>query len=48
MLLIFAEEDNFEKRDLGLVVCRGTSVMAIAPSDGAQEIANPFLEEAVI
>ena len=32
-----------ETRDLGLVVCRGTSVMCIMPADGMDEIANPFL-----
>ena len=29
-------------RKLGLVVCRGTTVMLISPADGAEEIANPF------
>ena len=27
---------------LGLVVCRGTQVSLICPSDGMEEIANPF------
>ncbi len=31
-----------ETRALGLVVCRGTSVMLISPQDGMEEIANPF------
>jgi U6 snRNA-associated Sm-like protein LSm7 len=31
-----------ETRQLGLVVCRGTSVMLISPQDGMEEIANPF------
>ena len=31
-----------EQRTLGLVVCRGTSVMLISPVDGTEEIANPF------
>eukprot|EP01083_Nonionella_stella_P172989 595286_1 len=30
-------------RDLGLVVCRGTSVMCICPSKGFEEIQNPFM-----
>jgi U6 snRNA-associated Sm-like protein LSm7 len=31
-------------RNLGLVVCRGTQVALMSPSDGMEEIANPFLE----
>jgi U6 snRNA-associated Sm-like protein LSm7 len=31
-----------ETRALGLVVCRGTSVILISPQDGMEEIANPF------
>merc|ERR1711879_664852 len=31
-----------ETRNLGLLVARGTSVMLICPSDGTEEIANPF------
>jgi U6 snRNA-associated Sm-like protein LSm7 len=31
-----------ETRALGLVVCRGTSVILISPQDGLEEIANPF------
>jgi U6 snRNA-associated Sm-like protein LSm7 len=34
-----------ETRKLGLVVCKGTSVMLINPLDGAEEIANPFLAQ---
>lgn len=34
-----------ETRQIGLVVCRGTSVMLISPVDGTEEIANPFLQE---
>jgi hypothetical protein len=26
-------------------VCRGTSVMLVCPTDGFEEIANPFLAE---
>lgn len=32
-----------ETRSLGLIVCRGTSVMTVAPRDGTSEIENPFL-----
>ena len=31
-----------ESRVLGLVVCRGTSVVLISPQDGMEEIPNPF------
>eukprot|EP00271_Cylindrocystis_brebissonii_P007437 TRINITY_DN2098_c0_g1_i1.p1 TRINITY_DN2098_c0_g1~~TRINITY_DN2098_c0_g1_i1.p1 ORF type:complete len:106 (+),score=24.42 TRINITY_DN2098_c0_g1_i1:411-728(+) len=31
------------KRPLGLIVCRGTAVMLVAPTDGTSEIANPFV-----
>ena len=34
-----------DTRVLGLCVCRGTGVMTICPTDGLQEIANPFAEE---
>jgi hypothetical protein len=30
-------------RKLGLVVVRGTQVSLVAPQDGAEEIANPFI-----
>ena len=32
-------------RRLGLVVCRGTSVMLVMPTAGTEEIANPFLAQ---
>mmetsp|Transcript_47283 Transcript_47283/g.107186 ORF Transcript_47283/g.107186 Transcript_47283/m.107186 type:complete len:102 (+) Transcript_47283:60-365(+) len=32
-----------ETRTLGMVVCRGTQVSLISPTDGCEEIANPFL-----
>lgn len=32
-----------QTRTLGLIVCRGTAVMLVAPSAGMEEIANPFL-----
>lgn len=34
-----------QTRTVGLVVCRGTSVMLISPVDGTEEIANPFLQQ---
>lgn len=32
-----------QTRPLGLIVCRGTAVMLVAPIDGTDEIPNPFL-----
>ena len=32
-------------RKLGLVVCRGTQISLISPSDGMEDIANPFIED---
>lgn len=34
-----------DKRSLGLVVCRGTSVVLICPQDGMEPIANPFIQQ---
>ncbi|XP_077993749.1 U6 snRNA-associated Sm-like protein LSm7 [Glandiceps talaboti] len=34
-----------ETRLLGLVVCRGTSVVLICPSDSMEPIANPFVQQ---
>eukprot|EP00310_Coccolithus_braarudii_P005319 CAMPEP_0183361900 /NCGR_PEP_ID=MMETSP0164_2-20130417/64889_1 /TAXON_ID=221442 /ORGANISM="Coccolithus pelagicus ssp braarudi, Strain PLY182g" /LENGTH=151 /DNA_ID=CAMNT_0025536615 /DNA_START=22 /DNA_END=478 /DNA_ORIENTATION=+ len=34
-----------ETRPLGLTVCRGTSVMLVCPTNGFEEIENPFLQE---
>ncbi|EFJ21617.1 hypothetical protein SELMODRAFT_415303 [Selaginella moellendorffii] len=34
-----------QTRALGLVVCRGTAVMLVAPTDGTEEIANPFVTQ---
>merc|ERR1711920_208131 len=34
-----------ESRPLGLTVCRGTSVMLVCPTNGFEEIENPFLQE---
>uniref|UniRef100_A0A453DB04 LSM domain-containing protein n=1 Tax=Aegilops tauschii subsp. strangulata TaxID=200361 RepID=A0A453DB04_AEGTS len=44
----FLEQDDPLKlstktRQLGLIVCRGTAVMLVSPTDGTDEIANPFL-----
>ncbi|KAJ7982188.1 Small nuclear ribonucleoprotein family protein [Quillaja saponaria] len=33
-----------QTRHLGLIVCRGTAVMLVSPTDGTDEIANPFLQ----
>jgi U6 snRNA-associated Sm-like protein LSm7 len=32
-----------EVRKLGLMVCRGNSVMVVVPADGTESIENPFL-----
>lgn len=32
-------------RDLGLVVCRGTAVVVICPTEGMESIANPFINQ---
>lgn len=34
-----------DRRSLGLVVCRGTAVVLICPSDGMEQIPNPFLQQ---
>jgi len=34
-----------DTRQLGLVVCRGTSVVLICPADGLESIANPFVTQ---
>lgn len=34
-----------ETRNLGLVVARGTAVTVIAPNEGIEHIANPFIQE---
>ena len=34
-----------QTRKLGLVVCKGTALMLINPTEGSEEIANPFLQE---
>ncbi|KAG4304318.1 hypothetical protein PORY_002293 [Pneumocystis oryctolagi] len=37
-----------QKRQLGLVVIRGTTLVLFSPVDGSEEIKNPFLEQAAI
>ncbi|XP_023500139.1 U6 snRNA-associated Sm-like protein LSm7 [Equus przewalskii] len=34
-----------DTRPLGLVVCRGTSVVLICPQDGMEAIPNPFVQQ---
>ncbi|CRK93351.1 CLUMA_CG006892, isoform A [Clunio marinus] len=34
-----------DTRNLGLVVCRGTSVVLICPQDGMESIQNPFITQ---
>jgi U6 snRNA-associated Sm-like protein LSm7 len=34
-----------DTRSLGLVVCRGTSVVLICPQDGMESIQNPFIAQ---
>jgi U6 snRNA-associated Sm-like protein LSm7 len=34
--------DN-QQRHLGLVMCRGTSVVVIIPEEGKEQVSNPFL-----
>jgi U6 snRNA-associated Sm-like protein LSm7 len=31
-------------RELGLIVVRGPQIVVISPTDGTEEIANPFLQ----
>lgn len=47
---IFTDPDDPYKllddtRALGLVVCRGTSVVLICPMDGMEAIPNPFITQ---
>jgi len=39
------ENGNVSTRDLGLIVARGTLLVAISPIDGSKEIENPFLNQ---
>uniref|UniRef100_A0A8C4RC27 U6 snRNA-associated Sm-like protein LSm7 n=1 Tax=Eptatretus burgeri TaxID=7764 RepID=A0A8C4RC27_EPTBU len=34
-----------ETRQLGLAVCRGTSVVLVCPQDGMEAIPNPFVQQ---
>ena len=34
-----------DTRNLGLVVCRGTSVVLICPAEGMESIPNPFIQQ---
>lgn len=49
-ILLFIDPDDPLKltedtRHLGLVVCRGTSVVLICPAEGMEAIANPFVQQ---
>ncbi|KAI0984971.1 hypothetical protein GJ496_010888 [Pomphorhynchus laevis] len=37
-----------DTRYLGLVVCRGTSVVLLCPHEGTEEIPNPFVNEETV
>lgn len=39
------EDGNETTRSLGLVVARGTLLVLISPTDGSEEIANPFAQQ---
>ena len=39
------DEGNTSSRSLGLVVARGTLLVLISPTDGSEEIANPFVQD---
>uniref|UniRef100_A0A4W6FL26 LSM7 homolog, U6 small nuclear RNA and mRNA degradation associated n=1 Tax=Lates calcarifer TaxID=8187 RepID=A0A4W6FL26_LATCA len=52
VFMIFAYPDPDDQlkltedtRQLGLVVCRGTSVVLICPQDGMEAIPNPFIQQ---
>ena len=45
MLIFIDPEDGSltdKTRSLGLVVCRGPTIVLISPTDGVEEIENPF------
>jgi len=45
-LIVFRKQKKKEKKkNLGLIVCRGTAITLICPTDGMTEIANPFAQE---
>uniref|UniRef100_A0A914UNA7 Uncharacterized protein n=1 Tax=Plectus sambesii TaxID=2011161 RepID=A0A914UNA7_9BILA len=33
-----------DTRQLGLIVARGTAITVVAPNDGIEQIANPFIQ----
>lgn len=33
-----------QTRSIGLIVCRGSTVMLVSPEDGFEEIENPFAD----
>ncbi|KAL8383567.1 hypothetical protein RB595_010659 [Gaeumannomyces hyphopodioides] len=39
------DEGNETSRPLGLVVIRGTLLVALSPTDGSEPIANPFVQQ---
>ncbi|KAF5352933.1 hypothetical protein D9758_007878 [Tetrapyrgos nigripes] len=39
------QEPEAHKRNLGLVVLRGPTIILLSPVDGSEEIANPFLAQ---
>ena len=47
-LYVIDSDDTYkvtdDTRHLGLVVCRGTTIIAICPVDGMESIANPFIQ----
>lgn len=49
LLFILDPDDPYtltgKTRKIGLVVCRGTQISLISPSEGMEEIANPFGED---
>ena len=49
-ICLFSDPDDPFKltedtRNLGLVVCRGTSVVLICPAEGMESIPNPFIQQ---
>lgn len=38
------DKGNEKTRSLGMVVLRGTLIVTIAPADGSEAVANPFLK----
>ena len=43
-LILDPEDGSFldKTRSLGLVVCRGPTIVLISPTEGVEEIENPF------